>query len=312
MSVLGPVPRLMPLPPGVQAGTCPTWDLAKLRHRGCPLCTGDSAEQVCIRPDGLSVVTCRHCGMTYVPDVPADADVERFYASYGKFKRISPSKVSQFEAWSMWWRDPYIAILEKSGGLAGQNLCELGCSYGGFLQIARSRGANVSGVELDEEALQFLRGLGIPASQELDQDRQYDVVCGLQLMEHLDRPSDLIKQVSACLVSDGRLLLAVPNGGEIERVGPAWVGFRVDLEHLNYFSLASLSRLLLQHGLYVEHFWEHHQPIIPRTQSSSARRRQKFAEGWERPFRFLSRLLVRPSWLDGTFVLTVLARKVAS
>jgi SAM-dependent methyltransferase len=248
--------------------------------------------------------------MIYVPDVPVASDVQRFYGSYARFKGIRPSRISRLGAWFLWWRDPHILILENSGGLQGRTLCELGCSYGRFLQLARSRGANVSGVELDEEASRFLQSLGIPATQRLDRDRQFDVICALQLIEHLTHPSDLIKQASACLVSDGRLLLAVPNGGELERVGPAWIGFRVDLEHLNYFSLGPLSRLLLQHGLYLEHFWEHNQPIIPRTQESPARHGLNLNQRLERPLRFLSRLLVEPSWFDGTFVLTVLARKV--
>jgi SAM-dependent methyltransferase len=248
--------------------------------------------------------------MIYVPDVPVASDVQCFYGSYARFKGIRPSRISRLGAWCLWWKDPHVLILENSGGLQGRTLCELGCSYGRFLQLARSRGANVSGVELDEEALRFLQGLGIPVSEELGSGRQYDVICAFQLIEHLDRPSELIRQASACLVSDGRLLLALPNGGEIERAGPAWVGFRVDLEHLNYFSLASLSGLLLQHGLYVEQFWEHQQPIIPRTRQSPAHRSRKLAQRLERPLRLLSRLLTRPSWLEGTFVLTVLARKV--
>jgi SAM-dependent methyltransferase len=299
----------MPLPQEVQAGRCPSWDLTELRYRGCPVCAGDSVEQVCTRPDGLSVVTCKQCGMSYVPGVPAAADVERFYGSYARFKKIGPSRVSRLGAWSLWWRNPYILILENSGGLAGRDLCELGCSYGGFLQLARARGANVFGVELDEDALLFLRGLGIPASRELDSGRQYDVVCAFQMIEHLERPSEFIERASECLVGDGRLLLALPNAGEFERIGPGWVGFRVDLEHLNYFSLASLSALLLKHGLYVEHFWEHNQPIIPRPANPAGRSDQKFARRLERPLRVLSRLLTRPSWLEGTFVLTVLARK---
>jgi len=310
MMELTPSRCLRPLPLEVDAGALPAWDLTKLRHRGCPVCWEDCPEAMCTRPDRLSVVRCATCGMIYVPDVPVAADVNRFYRSYARFKGIQPSRISRFGAWFRWWKDPYIVILENSGGLAGQNLCELGCSYGRFLQLARSRGANVSGVELDGDALRFLQSLGIPASQQLGRERQFDVICAFQLIEHLDQPSDLIKQASACLVSDGRLLLAVPNGGEIERVGPAWVGFRVDLEHLNYFSLGPLSRLLLQHGLYLEHFWEHSQPIIPRTQESPARYGLKLNQRLERPLRFLSRLLVRPFWFDGTFVLTVLARKV--
>jgi len=105
------------------------------------------------------------------------------------------------------------------------------------------------------------------------------------------------------LESDGRLLLSFPNGGEIGTIGPAWLGFRVDLEHLNYFSLSSLGTLLQECGLYVEHYWEYGQPGVFRQPKTSAY--SKFLA------RFVNSNSNRgvPNYSDGKFVLSILARK---
>ena len=79
----------------------------------------------------------------------------------------------------------------------------------------------------------------------------------------------------------------------------------MDLEHLNYFSIASLSYLLSRYNLYIEHFWEYHQPNIPRGNKPGMTPR-----GWhQRVKELLLKLLCDPYKNSGTFVLCVLARK---
>jgi SAM-dependent methyltransferase len=208
--------------------------------------------------------------------------------------RLSPLKPAE----------PHIEILMQSGGLKGRRLCEVGCAEGAFLVRARNEGASVVGVELDAASVRTLTKLGIPVEPEVQGQGRFDVVCAFQLLEHLARPAEFIQQVARGLVPDGRLLLALPNGGDAERVGPCWVGYRVDLEHLNYFSVATLARLLGLHGLHVEQFWECQQPNLPRRDSGATRlglRRR--AQEW------LGRMLT-PAWhRGGSFNLVVLARK---
>ena len=138
-----------------------------------------------------------------------------------------------------------------------------------------------------------------------------DIVCAFQLIEHLENPGNLLAQISESLVDDGRLLLALPNGGECEQVGASWLGFRVDLEHFNYFSIKTLSRLLAQFGLFVEQYWLDSQPGISRNATQKrgpgliVRLVKRIAQ------RLSTSSAISPSWQQGTFVLTVLARKVS-
>ena len=105
----------------------------------------------------------------------------------------------------------------------------------------------------------------------------------------------------------------MPNAGEYLKAGPSWIGFRVDFEHLNYFDLHSLSQLLRQHNLFVEHFWEHLQPSIQRRMTIQ---KQYYAIGLMK--KGLEKIRTIANWIfeeqnifnQGSFVLTVVARKI--
>ena len=301
--------RLPPLPASVKAGRVPRWPLDRLVHRACPVCAGDRPRRLCRRPDELVVAQCPECGMTYLPDIPAEPDLEAFYRDYGSYKGLGPAA-------SRWWHrlmpfrrpDPFVEILLQTGGLAGQRLCEVGCSYGLFLRRCRDRGADVFGVEWDDHARQHLAGQGMASGRSLPADRHFDIGCAFQLLEHLADPQGFVRDLAARLAPDGRLLLAMPNGGDADRIGPAWVGFRVDLEHLNYFNARTLAALLQPHGLYVEQTWDYMQADLPRADAPGPRRGR-----FERLFAHAStRLGVGPYHLDGTYILCLLARKAAS
>ena len=283
-------PALPPLPPSVSAGRLPVWDLDRLVHRACPVCGRDEFEYVCRRPDGLWVATCRRCTMVYLPRIPDTAQVARFYQSYRSFKGISAQRLPPRQCERLARTNEYIAILRNSGGLLHRSLIELGCSTGSFLQVARTCGARVLGVDLDDEARAHLQTVDIQARKQLQGDKTADVICAFQLLEHLEHPSALIETISQVLVEDGRLLVAVPNGGEWEDVGESWIGFRVDLEHLNYFGVKSLSRLLGLHNIFVEQFWLHAQPAIVRGEGET----QPKPGLWHWLTGLPSRLVMRP------------------
>lgn len=299
------IPILPPMSPDVSVGRVPPWGLDRLVHRACPICGADRPEDVCLRPDGLLVSRCLECHLIYLADVPDDQDLDAFYRDYDAFKDLSSAQGSWLYRLSpLKPVEPYLEILRRSGGVQGRRLCEIGCAKGAFLLRAQRAGASVIGIELDATSVRTLTGLGITVEPELQGEDRFDVVCAFHVLEHLSRPSEFIERAARALKPDGRLLLAMPNGGEAERTGPAWVGYRVDLEHLNYFSVATLARLMNAHGLQLEQYWECQQPNLPRTHSDAerlglGRRVQEWLGGiWS------------PAWYqEGSFNLVVLARK---
>jgi SAM-dependent methyltransferase len=258
------IASLPPLPESVTAGRLPDWNLERLVHRSCPICGSGVGVAVVRRPDSLMVARCEKCGMLYLPDIPCPEEVEAFYRQYSSFKQCSIGRSFWLKCRLDAMRDSNIKLLEATGGVKRKLLVDIGCSNGNFLRIAKQSGASVFGIELDENALAHLNRIGISAAKNIPRLCKADIITGFQLIEHLANPAELVQQVSQALVDDGRLLLAFPNAEEANRCGPGWIGFRVDLEHFNYFSLSCLSTLLMKHDLFVENVWTHGQPGITR------------------------------------------------
>lgn len=255
-----------------------------------------------------------HCHMVYLPMIPNKKQLLEFYATYASYKEFpSPPSLFRRVFSGKRSRDPHIGILESTGGVQGRRICDIGCSYGHFLEQCRHEGASVFGIEWDEQATEYLATRKIAVERELPDQATFDVICAFQLIEHLEEPKNLIGKAASLLESDGRLLLSFPNGGEIGTIGPAWLGFRVDQEHLNYFSLSSISTLLQDQGLYIEHYWEYAQPCVSRQQKNSVS--SKVLAKLTNMKKLYSKFTNSknscgvPTYSDGKFVLTVLARK---
>ncbi|MGB2681189.1 MAG: class I SAM-dependent methyltransferase [Candidatus Competibacter sp.] len=102
----------------------------------------------------------------------------------------------------------------------GQQVLDVACGVGGWLEIAASRGATISGIDISERAIDICRQrlpegefqVG-PAETLPFPDRRFDLITCLGSLEHfLDQPSALREMVRVAK-PDARLLILVPNAG---------------------------------------------------------------------------------------------------
>ena len=118
------------------------------------------------------------------------------------------------------------------------------------------------GQEMSAAACAFVREkIGVPALHEPLESVEkvvdpVDAVVMIDVLEHLARPKEALASAWRMLSPGGLLLLWTPNGGGAGsslETARSWVGFRVDLDHLQYFSPATIACLRDGCGWRIEH-----------------------------------------------------------
>lgn len=137
---------------------------------------------------------------------------------------------------------------------------EVGCGQGVLLAHLRSRGWQVIGTELSDEAARFAREtlqldvrVGELTALQLD-GGSFESVVLWHVLEHVDDPASLVREVSRLVRPGGTILVSVPNVGSIEaRLWKAgW--FHLDVpRHLSHFTRHALTRMLEMNGFTIEH-----------------------------------------------------------
>ena len=101
---------------------------------------------------------------------------------------------------------------------AGAKVAEVGCGDGHFVaRLSAERNCDVTGLELNPDAVSSARARGRPVVLESVSDRalreagRYDIVSAFQVLEHVPDPFDFIGNCCRLLKPGGLLILSVPN-----------------------------------------------------------------------------------------------------
>ena len=202
------------------------------------------------------IVRCAACGHMQLARMPGEA---RLAESYGQ--AASDDYVEE-EAGQRVTAGAVLARLERHvPGGAGQvssgpapRLLDLGCWVGFLLAEARERGWEVMGVEPSEFASDYARsrlGLDVVTGDLLAAplpEGAFDAVVLGDVIEHLPDPGGALDRIAPLLVRGGVLCLMVPDAGSrvARALGARW--WSVIPTHVQYFTRASLRRLLERHG----------------------------------------------------------------
>jgi SAM-dependent methyltransferase len=151
-------------------------------------------------------------------------------------------------------------MLEILATKPGCKILDIGCSGGLFADRARAAGHHVTGVDYLEipgvrdrtdAFYQADLSQGIPA----EVGTGYDVVIAGDIIEHLPRPKDTLREILRVLRPGGELLLSVPNFGHWyprARVTLGLFGYDrrgiLDQTHLRFFTRSTLRRLVRRCG----------------------------------------------------------------
>lgn len=157
-----------------------------------------------------------------------EAVASRWWDLEGEFKplhRINPLRLG------------YIA--ERSGGLFGKKILDVGCGGGILAESMAREGATVTGLDMGAEPLQVARlhalesGVDVDYVQETVEEhaathaQQYDVVTCMEMLEHVPDPQSVVNACAKLVKPGGHVFFSTIN-----RNGKAWLMAVVGAEYI--------------------------------------------------------------------------------
>jgi 2-polyprenyl-3-methyl-5-hydroxy-6-metoxy-1,4-benzoquinol methylase len=222
----------------------------------CDFCSSNEQVDILTRPVGLSVGECAECGLAYVNPRPTwEAMLAHYESSYVADK--AEARWAAYRLSDMPWID--VRRIKQHLDIRGTKVLDVGCGSGVFLDALRRAGAvELVGIEPGANAARSARRM-LPEAKILEApyetahigETQFDLICAINLIEHLYIPTQFFAFAQRALKPDGLLYIHTPNWGAAKKHGIHWRGLQVDYEHVYYFDQHTLMSYLNKYGLNV-------------------------------------------------------------
>lgn len=236
----------------------------------CPVCRGSDYKQFATGFDyelltcanQWRFVQCRACMHVWLSPRPAVAELSVIYPT--TYYSYNYSQINPIARKAKEWLDQrkIARIVNNCAGLPKTYL-DIGCGDGRFLRVLEKMGvprSGLHGLELDENGVDRLRNQGYPEvfcerveSASHVPENAIDLATMFHVIEHVDDPGTVIRQIRRWLSPGGILALETPNLDSLDaRIFQRtyWGGYHIP-RHWNLFTPASLSRLAADCGLEV-------------------------------------------------------------
>jgi 2-polyprenyl-3-methyl-5-hydroxy-6-metoxy-1,4-benzoquinol methylase len=199
---------------------------------------------------------CSSCGLIFMYPLPNPDSVynEDYFSGategfgYVDYDKDKEPMVKTF--------NKYLDLFAKYGKSKG-SLFDVGAATGFFMNIAKSRGYEVSGVEISDYAASLGRkkGLdvktGVVANIDIPKN-SFDVVTMFDVVEHMTDPFGDLMKIKSFLKQDGLLVVNAPNGKSLmSRILKTKWHMVLPPEHIFYFSPDNLGEFLKKNGFEV-------------------------------------------------------------
>lgn len=225
----------------------------------CLICEG--TQLIDYKRDWRNVLIsrCTYCGFQFMNPQYEDHYIHQYYVdSYIDADRSKSHLVSNLSSYEL-----YLGRIERY--LAPGKLLDIGCGNGSLLAVARDRGWQISGYDVDSNSTKAVsERLGETNIYTGDflclcESQKYDAITLNQVLEHVKKPNEYLQKIRHLLADGGYVFVAVPNIHSVSNklkfilesagIRRKNVGKYYDTyHHLLYFTPSTLRRLLAKHG----------------------------------------------------------------
>ncbi len=118
----------------------------------------------------------------------------------------------------------YEALADKLGITPGDQVLDIACGKGDWLNVCKQKGAHIAGIDLSSKAIDHCKKhlpdgefYAQPAEQLPFRKEAYDVITCLGSLEHFVEPVIALKEMVRVAKPDARFILLVPNADFLTR-----------------------------------------------------------------------------------------------
>lgn len=190
------------------------------------------------------LVKSKPAGFVFSSRIPTQEELINYYSRYGSHTHNSEMTKARYRELLEGF-EPY----RKTN-----NILDLGCGMGFFLEEAKAKGWNVYGTEFSDNAVEGGRKIGVnmskaPITTDTFANEMFDVITSFEVIEHINNPLEEIKIIQNILRSGGMMYVTTPNYNAIERI---LLKDRYDIfeypEHLCFYTPKTLNYLFTHNG----------------------------------------------------------------
>jgi SAM-dependent methyltransferase len=215
-----------------------------------------------------SVIACEYCEFNHVIPIPDASFLEDYYQNEYLGKRASDDFFQKMESefkWNEIFHNEKYDVVEDILDHRARTVLDIGSGLGCFLNVGKKRGWDCIGIEPSKDSAKYARKnfkLNISeiflSSETADQISKHDFIHSQEVIEHLSDPFEMLNIIHALLKPKGIVCISCPNDfNPLQKIANNLVENKdwwvAPPEHLNYFSIDSLSNLLSKCGFEVFH-----------------------------------------------------------
>ena len=233
----------------------------------CPLCKSSAIKKrfACIDKfatgESFDIYECEDCGLVFTQNFPDEKEIDRYYESPTYISHSNTNKglinrIYQLVRKRMLQKKA--KLVKKLTLLEKGKLLDYGAGTGHFARVMAAKGWNVTAIEKNEKARELaLKDFGfemfpVEALAEI-KNKELDVVTMWHVMEHIQDPDKMWKELHRALNDTGVAIIAVPNSisYDAQKYKEHWAAYDVP-RHLWHFTPSSIMRWGEKHGFLLE------------------------------------------------------------
>ncbi len=247
-----------------------------LPDRRCPLCQSEAASaQRLIEHDGWVVVQCPDCLMVFLANPPDTASLAQEHAWSESWREENERRQQRAPVARSLHRSLRAGVTKYRPSkwqrmigthLAQGSVLDIGCGNGWRMHRCLKQGVVdivPFGIEVEPSEAAYAHerfaeyggetriGAVLPTLGSFDLESMDGALLHAYL-EHETEPRGVLQELARVLRPGSPIVIKVPNHGSVNRRvrGPKWCGYRHP-DHVNYFTPATLSKLLVRCGFHV-------------------------------------------------------------